>query len=84
MNESDQTYSYGYFDGTGNYTLSFDTNTEGIIPGPKAVRFRSGKPAGSSEMSGSLADDVDPDEVLRLLQHFHRVTNRLINQSDSN
>ena len=74
VNEADQTYSYGYTDAQGNYSLMFDSRTAGTIPGEKAIRVRKGKPAGLAEAGGdaevaaaSSGDDEfdaeDPDAV---------------------
>ena len=62
INESDLTYSYGYTDEGGRYSLMFDTRTAGIIPGPKAIRIRRGKPAGLSEAGPDGGGSDDPDE----------------------
>ena len=67
VTEADQTYSYGYTDAAGQYSLMFDSRTPGTIPGPKAIRVRIGKPAGTRE-SGASANEAasetafdDPD-----------------------
>ncbi len=62
VNEEDQTYSYGYLDTDGSYSLMFDSRMPGIIPGEKSIRIREGMPAGASEMS-SQTDGEDPDTV---------------------
>ena len=71
VNAADESYSYGYTDAQGNYSLMFDSRTAGTIPGEKAIRVRTGKPAGVAEAGGEAAspgvaigeevDAEDPD-----------------------
>ncbi len=66
VNESDNTFSYGYIGSDGSYSLMFDSRTEGIIPGEKSIRFRSGAPAGIGEAgldAASMSEDPDEDQA---------------------
>ena len=39
----DKTFSYGQLDDGGNYTLMFNSEKRGVLPGPKIVRIKTGK-----------------------------------------
>lgn len=56
---SDQTFSFGQTDTKGNYTLNFNTEKTGILPGPKTVRIRRN---GSYSSEGGIEEEQDLDE----------------------
>jgi hypothetical protein len=55
----DRTYSSGTTDSSGSYTLEFNSERSGVLPGKKIVRIRGG--GGDSDDSSAGTDEEDSD-----------------------